>query len=78
MEEEFIEPRCSCFPTRAAGPGSSTPPEFQVEIADEYLEDVSFGLDHPADIIGFSLTPPQTLRAYRIGDKFQRIGKKTG
>lgn len=65
------------FPPEFAGPlVSSTPSEFQVEIADEYLEDIPFDFDHPADIIGSSLMTPQTLRANRIGDKFQWIGKK--
>lgn len=61
----------SHFPTRAPALVSSTPPEFQVEIANGYLEDNSPDLDHPADIIGFSLMTPRTLRAYRIVYKFQ-------
>jgi hypothetical protein len=55
---------------------SLTPPEFQLEIINEYFENVPF--NDPADIIGFSFMTPQTLRAYQIGDKIQKIGKKPG
>lgn len=53
---------------------SLTPPEIQVEIIDEYFEDVPF--DDPADLIGISFMTPQAPRAYQIGDEFKKRGKK--
>jgi len=53
---------------------SLTPPEIQVEIIDEYFEEVPF--DHPADLIGISLLTPHAPRAYQIGDEFRKRGKK--
>ena len=40
---------------------SLTPPEFRIEIIDEYFEDVPF--DDPADLIGISFMTPQAPRA---------------
>lgn len=40
---------------------SLTPPEFQVEIIDEYFEDIPF--DDPADLMGISFNTPQAPRA---------------
>lgn len=53
---------------------SLTPSEIQVEIIDEYFEDVPF--DNPADLIGISFMTPQAPRAYQIGDEFRKCGKK--
>ncbi len=53
---------------------SLTPPEIQVEIVDEYFEDVPF--DDAADIIGVSFMTSQAPRAYQIGDEFRKRGKK--
>ncbi len=53
---------------------SLTPPEIQIEIIDEYFEDIPF--DDPADLIGISFMTPQAPRAYQIGDEFRKRGKK--
>jgi len=53
---------------------SLTPPEFEVEIIDEYFEDIPF--DHPASLIGVSFMTPQAPRAYQVGDEFKKRGKK--
>lgn len=53
---------------------SITPPEIQVEIIDEYFEDIPF--DDPADLIGISFMTPQAPRAYQIGGEFRKRGKK--
>jgi len=51
-----------------------TPPEFDVELVNEYSEDVTFVTD--ADLIGISVMTPQAPRAYQIADEFRRRGKK--
>jgi len=53
---------------------SLTPPEIQVEIIDEYFEEVPF--DDSADLIGIGFMTPQAPRAYQIGDEFKKRGKK--
>lgn len=53
---------------------SLTPPEIQVEIIDEYFEEIPF--DSPADLIGISFMTAQAPRAYQIGDEFRKRGKK--
>ncbi|MCJ7492633.1 MAG: cobalamin-dependent protein [Deltaproteobacteria bacterium] len=53
---------------------SLTPPEIQVEIIDEYFEEIPF--DDPADLIGISFMTPQAPRAYQIGDEFKKRGRK--
>jgi radical SAM superfamily enzyme YgiQ (UPF0313 family) len=53
---------------------SLTPPEIQVEIIDEYFEDIPF--DTLADLIGIGFMTPQAPRAYQIGDEFRKCGKK--
>ena len=51
-----------------------TPPEFNVELMNEYSEDISFVTD--ADLIGISVMTPQAPRAYQIADEFRRRGIK--
>jgi radical SAM superfamily enzyme YgiQ (UPF0313 family) len=53
---------------------SLTPPEIQVEIVDEYFEDVPF--DDSANLVGIGFMTPQAPRAYQIGDEFRKRGKK--
>jgi len=53
---------------------SLTPPEIQVEIIDEYFEDVPF--DDSANLVGIGFMTPQAPRAYQIGDEFRKRGKK--
>ena len=53
---------------------SLTPPEIQVEIIDEYFEEIP--LDTRADLIGISFMTPHAPRAYQIGDEFKKRGKK--
>jgi len=53
---------------------SLTPPEIQVEIIDEYFEDIPF--DESVDLVGIGFMTPQAPRAYQIGDEFKKRGKK--
>jgi len=53
---------------------SLTSPENQVEIIDEYFEDIPF--DTLADLIGIGFMTPQAPRAYQISDEFRKCGKK--
>ncbi len=76
MEGEFTK-KNTVFPQQSLlALVSSTPPEFQVQITDEYLEDGPFA--DPADIIGVRFMTPQTLQTYQIGDKIQKLCKKAG
>ncbi len=74
MEGEFTK-KNTVFPQQSLlALVSSTPPEFQVQISDEYLEDGPFA--DPADIIGVSFMAPPTLRTYQIGDKIQNFERR--
>ncbi len=53
---------------------SLTPSEVQLEIIDEYFDDIPF--DYPADLVGLSIMTPQAPRAYQIADEFKKRRKK--
>jgi hypothetical protein len=50
-----------------------TPPDVEVEIVDEYFDDVSF--DAPCDLVGITFMSHQAPRAYQLGDNFRAQGK---
>jgi len=50
-----------------------TPNRYDIELVNEYSEDIDFGSD--ADIIGISFMTTQAVRAYQIADEFRRRGK---
>src|SRR5579872_296155 len=49
-----------------------TPPEYDVTLCDERLEDVDF--DAGWDLVGMTTTIGASLRAYQLGDEFRRRG----
>lgn len=49
------------------------PPEWEVTICDEYIEDVDF--DHPADYIGITGKITQGSRMIALADEFRRRGR---
>lgn len=53
---------------------SLTPPNFLVEILDEYFDPINF--DHDADFVGLTAMSTQAPRAYQIADEFRKRGKK--
>lgn len=53
---------------------SLTPPEFEVEIIDEYFEDINF--ECKVDLVGITAMSTQAPRAYQIADEFRKRGKK--
>jgi len=68
-------------PTRTPYPGLAllllaalTPPDFDVEIIDDYREDAA--AERPCDLVGISAMTPQAPRAYQIADIFRARGKK--
>lgn len=53
---------------------SLCPPDVQVQIIDEYFEEINF--NEPANLVGISFMTSQAPRAYQIGDEFRKRGKK--
>lgn len=53
---------------------SLTPPDFSVEILDEYFDTINFNSN--VDIIGLTAMSTQAPRAYQIADEFRQRGKK--
>ena len=51
-----------------------TPDKYEVEVKDEYLEELSFETD--ADLIAISAKTSAVARAYQVADEFQKRGKK--
>ena len=51
-----------------------TPPEFDVEIIDDHVDEIDFKSDH--ELIGITCYYTQFKRAYRIADQFREQGKK--
>jgi radical SAM superfamily enzyme YgiQ (UPF0313 family) len=54
---------------------SLTPPEHEVRIFDENLEDIDY--DWGADLVGISVLTMHAKRAYRIAESYRRTGAKT-
>ncbi|MCD6451839.1 MAG: B12-binding domain-containing radical SAM protein [Acidobacteria bacterium] len=51
-----------------------TPPEFEVRIVDEDIEEVDF--DEEVDLVGISMMTSQARSGYRIADEFRKRGVK--
>jgi radical SAM superfamily enzyme YgiQ (UPF0313 family) len=51
-----------------------TPPEWQVDLVDELIDDVD--LDHPCDVVGIGAMGPQIARAYDLADALRARGRK--
>jgi radical SAM superfamily enzyme YgiQ (UPF0313 family) len=49
-----------------------TPPDFEVQVLDESVEDVDF--DVPADLVGITVQCPTAPRAYRLAERFRARG----
>ncbi|MCP4899389.1 MAG: hypothetical protein GY906_20690, partial [bacterium] len=56
------------LPTLAA----MTPPEFDVRIIDENIEDIDF--NEPVDIVGITFLTCYALQGYELADKFREAG----
>ena len=52
-----------------------TPPEWEVTLIDEQVQDIDFS--RPADLVAISAWTLHSLRAYDIADEFRRRGVKT-
>jgi radical SAM superfamily enzyme YgiQ (UPF0313 family) len=50
-----------------------TPPDVEIEIVDENVEDIDF--DKPCDLVGITVMTLQATRAYQIADEFRRRKK---
>lgn len=50
-----------------------TPPEHEVHLVDEAIEEVDFDL--PADLVGITCNTSTSSRAYQIADAFRAKGK---
>ena len=53
---------------------SLTPPEWEVKLKDEKVEEIDF--DEEADLVGISAMTADIVRAYEIADKFRERGTK--
>ncbi|HZR84378.1 MAG TPA: radical SAM protein [Candidatus Binatia bacterium] len=53
---------------------SLTPPEWEVRLVDELIDDVD--LDWPCDVVGIGAMGPQIARAYDLADRFRERGRK--
>lgn len=53
--------------------GALTPPDFDVEIIDENIEDIDF--DAPCDLVALSAMAIQEARLFEIADEFRRRGR---
>lgn len=51
-----------------------TPPDFEVKLVDEIVEDIDFG--EQADLVGITLMTPMASRAYEIADRFRQKGSQ--
>jgi radical SAM superfamily enzyme YgiQ (UPF0313 family) len=51
-----------------------TPPEWEVRLTDELIDDVD--LDWPCDVVGIGAMGPQIARAYDLADAFRARGRK--
>ena len=61
------------FPTAGAPMVAAlTPPDCDVRIIDEIIEDINF--DEPADLVAISSMTPMASRAYEISAEFRRRG----
>jgi hypothetical protein len=49
-----------------------TPPDWQVRLLDEQLENIDF--DQPADVVALTVWTLQSLRAYDMAEEFRRRG----
>lgn len=52
---------------------SLTPPEFEIEIVDENVEEINF--DDPAELVGITCMTASAPRAYEIAGEFRKRGK---
>lgn len=60
----------ACLPVLAG----LTPPDFEVRLVDEIVEDIDFDLE--ADLVGITLMTPMASRAYEIAERFRQKGSK--
>jgi len=60
----------ACLPVLAG----LTPPDFQVKLVDEIVEDIDF--NEKADLVGITLMTPMASRAYEIAERFRQKGSK--
>ena len=51
-----------------------TPQDFDVEIVNDYAEDIDF--DVPCDLVGITAMTPHAVRAYQIADQFRARGRR--
>lgn len=51
-----------------------TPPDIEVKITDELVEDIDF--DYPADLVALSVMTTNALRSYDVADIFRKKGMK--
>ena len=51
-----------------------TPPNFEISIIDEHVDDIDF--DEKVDLVGISCMTPMAPRAYEIAQEFRKRGKK--
>jgi radical SAM superfamily enzyme YgiQ (UPF0313 family) len=50
------------------------PPEFEVHLVDEIVEDIDF--NEEPDLVGITLMTPMALRVYEIAGRFRQRGSK--
>lgn len=75
MPKEQKKKRRAIFPPlNLAIIAALTPPDIEVEIIDENLEDINYDTD--ADLIGITVMTAAANRAYKIADRFRSLGKK--
>lgn len=60
----------ACLPVLAG----MVPPEFEVHLVDEIVEDIDF--NEEPDLVGITLMTPMALRAYEIAGRFRQRGSK--
>ena len=65
--------RATMAPLGLAILGALTPPDFDVEIVDENIEDIDF--DAPCDLVALSAMAIQEARLFEIADQFRRRGR---
>jgi radical SAM superfamily enzyme YgiQ (UPF0313 family) len=65
--------RATMAPLGLAILGALTPPDLDVEIVDENIEDIDF--DAPCDIVALSAMAIQEARLFEIADQFRRRGR---
>ncbi len=53
--------------------GALTPPDFDVELVNDYFEGVDY--EAPCDVVAITAMTPQVNRAYQIAEEFRRRGR---